>query len=197
MSAREMVRGAQPIAAPLDYSSVCFVDTETTGLNPDVHRVWEVALSVDGQSSSWLISLSPEEIAAADPRALEVGAFRERYLSPGPRGRERMRWKPAEIARKILDLTWDRHLVGANPAFDANFLRRLLEREGMEPHWSYHLVDVEAMAAAVLYQQPPWRSDDLFRRLGVEPGEFERHTALGDTRLVKAVYEAIYQAEGQ
>lgn len=39
---------------------------------------------------------------------------------------------------------------------------------------------------------PPWKSDDLGLALGVEPcPEEDRHTALGDARWVKRIYDTV------
>ena len=38
----------------------------------------------------------------------------------------------------------------------------------------------------------PWKSDDLSRLVGVEPpGESDRHTAMGDARWARAIYDAV------
>jgi hypothetical protein len=85
--------------------------------------------------------------------------------------------------------------------------------------WHYHVIDVEALAAGYLaairqdaaelgyHDRPdtpqyehegnleiarlPWKSDSLSRAVGVEPDDFDRHTALGDARWAKAIYEAV------
>jgi hypothetical protein len=76
--------------------------------------------------------------------------------------------------------------------------------------WHYHLIDVEALAAGWIAAQsgpvpiliaganvglvsgrPPWRSEELSRAVGVDPDDFDRHTALGDARWAKAIYEAV------
>lgn len=41
---------------------------------------------------------------------------------------------------------------------------------------------------------PPWKSVDLSRAVGVEPEDFDKHTALGDARWAKAIYEAVMGA---
>ena len=41
---------------------------------------------------------------------------------------------------------------------------------------------------------PPWDSDALSRAVGVNPDDFDRHTALGDARWAKAMYEAVMGA---
>lgn len=112
------------------------------------------------------------------------------------------------------------NMVGANPGFDASFLTVWLREQGhvFNPH--YHLVDVEALAAGWIAAQcvgmandgesrgtvpvleggaiinnidgrPPWKHTDLVRALGINPADFDRHTALGDARMAKAVYKAV------
>ncbi|MCZ2261387.1 hypothetical protein [Isoptericola sp. QY 916] len=38
---------------------------------------------------------------------------------------------------------------------------------------------------------PPWDSDEISRALGVEPPVDERHTAMGDARWARAIYDAV------
>jgi hypothetical protein len=97
-------------------------------------------------------------------------------------------------------LTRGRHLVGAVVSFDEERLRKLLRANGACPEWHYHLIDVEALAVGWIAGADqeaarlalPWKSDDLSRAIGVEPpSDEERHTALGDARWAKAIYEKI------
>jgi hypothetical protein len=39
--------------------------------------------------------------------------------------------------------------------------------------------------------RPPWDSDELSLAVGVDPEQFDRHTALGDAKWAKALYEAV------
>ncbi len=38
---------------------------------------------------------------------------------------------------------------------------------------------------------PPWDSNKLSLAVGVDPDDFDRHTALGDARWAKAIYERV------
>lgn len=84
----------------------------------------------------------------------------------------------------------------------------MLRRHGLIPAWSYHVVDVSAMALGWLNGRgaaaehgatdprlpvtPPWKSDDLSLMCGVEPpGEDDRHTALGDARWALRWYDKL------
>lgn len=123
----------------------------------------------------------------------------------------------AEFAKEFARLTWGRqnHLCGASVSFDEERLRRLLHSEGQTHGWHYHLVDVEALAAGYLagswaacqsvgnseadgptetesrLAQPPWDSNQLSLAVGVDPDDYDRHTALGDCRWAKAIYQAV------
>lgn len=197
--------GAGPLS--IDYSKLAFVDTETTGLDPDRHAIWEVAIIAEGEELSWLVELTDEDLAAADPVALDIGRFHERH----PQGL-RFTGPPASIvaapygiAKAVAYALEGRHVVGAIPSFDTERLARLLRRHDLEPTWHYHIIDVEALAVGWLAgsfdwsEGPPagdkltlpWKSEELSRAVGVEPEEFNKHTALGDARWAKAVYEAV------
>lgn len=218
-------------------SGVCFVDTETTGLDPDRHSIWEVALiTPNGDEHVW--QFFPVVEIEADPFALDIGRWWDRRWSPDhndvdptdalwnahkPASRRKnfpdqgRAIAPTEYwCRHFRDLTAGLHLVGAVVSFDEERLRRLLRSSGVVQRWHYHLIDVEALAAGYLTGQftaiqecganpdadgptqeeamsaiPPWNSNELSRAVGVNPDDFDRHTALGDARWAKAIYEAV------
>ncbi|WP_289008371.1 3'-5' exonuclease [uncultured Thermomonospora sp.] len=174
-------------------SGVVFVDCETTGLDPDRHEIWELALIVDDEEHVWTVSV---DLSKADPGALRVSRYYERLWFSE---RKTLAPTPFEVAAQVCYLTCNRTLVGINPAFDAAFLTRFLRRRGYVPAWHYHVIDVKAVAAGWLMgrhpkvpgMNPPWSTDDLARGLHLSPEGFDRHTALGDARLAKAMYEAV------
>lgn len=106
-------------------------------------------------------------------------------------------------AARFADLTWGAHLVGAVPSFDEERLRKLLLAQGQCPGWHYHLCDTETLAVGYLrgfldrdderlpLAAPPWKSDELSRAIGVDPEEFDKHSALGDARWALAIYDAV------
>lgn len=198
-----------------------YIDCETTGLDCDRHEVYEIGLilrepdKADQEYRWWL----PVDLAKADPMALSIGRYFERHPDRWNLGLSRI-WFPTkdgtveggegtretrqECAQSLMRHTAGAHLVGAVPNFDAAFLGRLLRANGCCPAWHYHLVDVEALAAGYIVGQYgtrdkaernavtlPWNSNDLSRAVGVEPDEVERHTALGDARWAKAIYDAV------
>lgn len=186
---------------------LAFVDTETTGLDPERHQVWELAIILrDGDEDQEYAWQLPVDLSCADPTGLRIGRFYERRnVLPGsaPVAQRHMVLWPsreewtgaglplshtAETVARLLD---GAHMVGAVPSFDAAFLTRWLRAHGQAPTWHYHLVDVEALAAGRMQTSPPWNSTDLSLSVGVEPEDFDRHTALGDARWARAIYDAV------
>lgn len=192
-------------------SPIVFVDTETTGLDPERHEIWEVACiymtkesaSADPWVPRWLERSwqLPVDLGRADSVALDIGRFHERY-------RNHQVYRLDRFATEFADITRGKHLAGAVASFDEERLRKLLRANGACPEWHYHLVDVEALAAGHLASgvvldsphprdhgisiaTPPWDSEELSRALGVDPDTIDRHTALGDARWAKAIYEAV------
>lgn len=167
---------------------LAFVDTETTGLDPDNHEIWEVGLITlkdDGSPEyerDWQL---PVDLGRADPKALEIGRFHQRRQQAAGLSSLEM------FANTFAHATRGRHLVGAVISFDEERLRKLLRSNGACPEWHYHLVDVEALAAGKIGQAPPWDSSELSRAVGVEPDDYDRHTALGDARWAKAIYQSV------
>jgi hypothetical protein len=162
---------------------IAFVDTETTGLDPDLHEIWEVGLIIGEHEWAWRL---PVDLGRADPVALRIGGFHVRGLDG--------KWATKqEFARDFATLTRGLHLAGAVVSFDEERLRKLLRANGACPEWHYHLVDVENLAAGKLGLAPPWDSEALSAMVGVDPTRFARHTALGDARWAKAIYEAVIQ----
>ena len=196
---------------------LAFIDTETTGLDPERHEVWEVALivreAVDLQADQppsaadveYLWQL-PVDLGRADPMALTVGKFYDRAVQAKRSLRDPFddnETSCAEFAADFARLTHGAHLVGAVVSFDAAFLSRLLRRNGACPGWHYHLIDVEALAVGYLAGTaelagewaPPWKSDELTAALGIDSNQFEKHTAMGDARWARAIYDRVVHGQ--
>lgn len=94
-------------------------------------------------------------------------------------------------------------LVGSNPAFDAAHLEPLMRHNGYEPTWHYHPLDIPSMILGVLAaqgrlaEQTDWRSDALSRAIGVDPDDYDRHTAMGDAAWTLAQWRAATNAVRQ
>lgn len=190
-------------------TGLAFMDTETLGLAHDA-EVWDFACILrdsSGREAEHQFFVEHDEAGAA---ALPE-PFREDH---DRRYRPKVALRKAEAADAIRNLTWGRHIVGAVPDFDTTRLAHLMRTTGVgEPEWHYHLIDVENLAVGFLagvcrlggasadegrtfswltgLPPLPWDSEALSRAVGVNPGQFERHTAMGDARWARAIYLAV------
>lgn len=186
-----------------ERTPLVFVDTETTGLDPNYHEIWEVGMihrswNNSGQqnerSYQWFL---PVDLGKADPFALKIGKFFDRY--PGyalpPKNLNPTITQLYEFATQFSKLTYGAHMVGAVPSFDSERLTKLLRENGACPSWHYHLVDVEALIAGHMGFAPPWKSENLsIALLGEERNTAladEKHTALGDAQWAMELYDAV------
>ncbi|MGS2592076.1 3'-5' exonuclease [Streptomyces hebeiensis] len=197
--------------------NLAFVDTETTHLSVDLGDAWEVAVilrSFDDNEPAdteylWQIR---SNLATADKEALEVGRYLERFAVPP---NAEAAWTGYEdgpvlpmtrlaVTDAIRNVLSGAVLVGSNPGFDDRFLRKLLGPGSAQ--WHYRPVDIATLAAGYIHgatdttQYPgsdstvalPYSSRRLSRAVGVEPpGPDTAHTALGDARWARDVYDAI------
>jgi len=154
--------------------SLVFLDTETTGLDPARHSVWEIAYAVDdGPILSSFVSHSTE---GADPKALRLNGYLDRF------GGEPFLGLDFEaVLREALD---GATLVGANPSFDAAFLQA---RWRYRP-WKYRLLDVEAYAMPALGLTEPKGLAYIAKELGTDAPD---HTAAVDVQVLRDTFRAL------
>lgn len=169
------------------------VDCETNGLDPARHVAFEVAwwnLTTD-QRGHFIAPHSPNELlATADLQALRVNRYIDRipYQSQDADGSELGRL----YGQLYDDATGTEHtLAGANPAFDAAFLSKLLD-----PHqdwaaltpWHHRLWDLSAYAAGVLGLDELPGLRQVCDLLDVAPPD---HTAEGDVTATGLCFRAL------
>jgi hypothetical protein len=196
-----------------DPAQVAFIDTETAGLDPEHHAIWEIAVIVDDVEHCWQQRLPIHGVGGVpgsyfntvDQWVLDNTGIRDRYDHDTA-------LEPMESIARFVELVRGRHLVGACPWFDSERLHRLWLTVAPDDKralpWHYHLIDVENLAIGWLagfheagwhegFRQLeeaglPWKSTDLSIALNVNPADFEpKHSALADARWAKAMYEAV------
>jgi len=197
---------------------VVFLDTETTSLRHD-RRAWEVGLIVRDPGKpdaehQWFVDMYDLDLGNADVMSLKIGRFYDRH--PQARDGQDEGWADTvselEVMRRVEQLTRGAHIVGAVPNFDTEVLGARMRANGICPSWHYHLCYVEALTVGYLAgrgidgiqgdpegatartfdpRDLPWKSDDLSAALGITVSDEDRHTALGDARWARAIYDAV------
>jgi DNA polymerase III epsilon subunit-like protein len=156
------------------------LDTETTGLDPDKHEIWEIAWAVnDGPVEERILVHS---LKTADQVALDTNG----YFTHFPKG--------ARSEGPMVDLEVRRILSGntivcANPTFDRMFMQK---RWGSEPY-HYRSVDIESMALLFFgWPRPRGLKDiaDVLRGMGYIIGE-PQHRAWADVVVLRQCYMAL------
>lgn len=160
---------------------LCFIDTETTGLDPRIHQPYEIC--------AWREDLDEPRtfypghtLEYADPLSLKVGGYFDRSFRPTP---DNSLATPAMLAKYLHGVT----LVGSNPAFDAAMLTRVIG----SAVWHYRLINVAEGAMWLFGWDRPKGLADVtaeLRTLGYEIPKPD-HTAEGDVRTTRAVYYAL------
>lgn len=191
---------------------LAFADTETPHLNPRGRVPWEIAIirrRPDGTETEHVWQVRPD-LATADPVSLRFGRYGERFIVPDDAEASGahpdhpiIRMTREQVATAISNVLDGAVIVGSNAQFDANWIGELLNRHDIEPNWHYRPVCVATRAEGYLTAiDPEWVAEQsakgpissyaLSRRLGVEPPAKDvAHTALGDARWHKALYDAL------
>lgn len=182
---------------------LAFFDTETTKLGSD-RRIWDIGLILrdaphvpDREVS---IIIADVDLSSADPFSLDIGHFYDRhpYYAAStllPDGTELL--DEHDAAHRLEVAVRGRHIIGLVPDFDTSGGADMLRRHCLLWNAHYQLMDAENlivgyMAGRGTRMHPPWKTEDLSRMVGVEPpAADQRHTALGDARWVRDIWDVI------
>lgn len=160
------------------------LDIETTGLDPEVHEAWEVAL-VNEEEAEHIWHFPVTDLTTASPQALQMNGFYERAHIVGEH--DSLETQAREIARGTVGATF----IGFNvAAFDAAFLAKLLCKYGYAPAWEHRHLELGSFVAGAVGAKHALSSravEDMVPRLSDE----DPHTALGDARWNMRVYRAV------
>lgn len=179
--------------------NLAFIDTETTGTNPDRHEIIELAVIIARQvpregkgpkleiveECEWKIKMEHPE--KAEEQALRVNGYNE------------VDWMFALERKKVMEefakKTQSCSFVSHNLVFDYAFVSKAFEETGVDNRMHYAKIDTISLAFARLYDAP--QADKFSLRslcdlLKVENAK--AHTALADTRALVQVYKKLMNA---
>jgi len=125
---------------------IIFIDTETTGLDPQRAAVIEVAMirrEADGSETRYHTYIKPteHELANAVPKALEINGY---AADSSP-------WDIApymsEVGHEITAFTKGaKAICGHNVSFDENMIKAAFKRHSVEGRIPYHKIDTVTLA---------------------------------------------------
>lgn len=163
-------------------TTLCFIDTETTGLDARIHQPYEVCVwreDWDEPNTYY----PGHTLEFADQQALRIGGYFTRDFRPAP---DNSYSTPGALAKHLQGVT----LVGSNPAFDAAMLTRVIGA----PVWHHRLINVAEGAMWLFGWDRPKGLADVREHLSTLHGydiPEPDHTAEGDVRTTRAVYHAL------
>jgi ATP-dependent DNA helicase PIF1 len=178
---------------------LAFVDVETLGLNPDKHRVIEIAVCrVPFDVKKWpdapsvlvrRFTPSAEDFAQAEPGALRVNGYHEghpEWADAVPDAGSVWQMLNSVVLR-------DAVLVSQNVPFDRGFMEAELRRAGQpNPHWARRFIDIQSYSALVAMKMSlsKWGLHDVYDALGLP--RMQEHRAEADVRRGMAVFKYVY-----
>ena len=177
-------------------SKLLFVDVETTGLNPDIHGVIQVAALYEDKE--FTAKVNPGKNVTYDKEALKINKIKKKKIKKFPKSNvvlsNFVRWMKEEVS------PYDKNdkfiAVGYNVKFDVEFLHGWARRENFEFMGSYidwRVIDVLVLARTAHYLgQLPGKPEDF--KLGTICELYgingATHDALED---IKATRELFYR----
>lgn len=179
--------------------NLAFIDTETTGTDPNLHEIIELAVIIVKQTPragkgpkleiieecEWKIKMQRPE--KAEEQALRVNGYNEVDWMFAIDRKKAMQ----EFAKKTESCSFVSH----NLVFDYSFIQKAFEETGVESRMHYAKLDTISMAFARLYDAP--QADKFSLRALCELLKVENskaHTALADTRALVEVYRKMMNA---
>jgi DNA polymerase-3 subunit epsilon len=179
--------------------NLAFIDTETTGTDPKLHEIIELAVIIARQverpgrgpkieiveECEWKIKMVHPELA--EEQALRVNGYNEVDWMFAVDRKKAME----EFAKKTQSCTFVSH----NLTFDYQFIMKAFDETGVDNRMHYAKIDTISLAFARLYDAP--QADKFSLRALCELLKIENskaHTALADTRALVEVYKKLMGA---
>lgn len=175
------------------------LDTETTGLDSDVHEIIEIAAIsyvLDSEGNRYTLKkfeskINPEQLHTASEKALEVNGFTIESWKNSPNA--------SDILPDVISLIEKSDiLVGQNLIFDLKFINEICHRNNIEPPEFPPYIDTKSIADRLVVAQWLQRSsmDYLVEHYDVKV-EGRAHTALVDCERTMLVFDELMRDVNQ
>ena len=177
-----------------DSRCLCFVDTETSGLDPHKHEILEIAAirlrQPTPESGKFEMPVEEGRIHYYVKPARPVDPLVAKINGYSPELWEKRGAVSLHVALGgLLPILDDSRMAGQHPKFDFDFIKEGLDRLGWGWPWkcSYHLIDVASMAWPLVVHRllPGVRQEGLVELLGLGK---QTHGALDDVEQCVKVY---------
>lgn len=170
---------------------LAYLDTETTGLDPSIAEILEIAVireNIDGTVQRFHSLVKPERLEDAQPKALEVNGY---TADPS-------KWDQAptlaEIGGDIVNILEGCIMVGQNVSFDEAMIKANLQRAGIDiSRLPYHKIDTVTLVFEWLFPMG-LKSASLDRvREFLRWSKEGAHTAIKDTEDVRRLHRLLWR----
>jgi DNA polymerase-3 subunit epsilon len=187
---------------------LCYIDTETTGLDAKRHGIIQLAaiMEIDGvEVATFSAKMRPASSCAADPSALEISGntieMIKAYTPEAEVYRDFVAWLGEHVSK--FDKLDKAFFSGYNSPFDVEFVRALFDRNGDKYFGSWFWSGSIDVMGAALWALRDRRQQLPNFKLGtvaefVLGGEAKKlseatglHDALTDIRVTRALHRAI------
>ncbi|MDP2723408.1 MAG: exonuclease domain-containing protein [Bacteroidales bacterium] len=165
-------------------SQYAIVDIETTGLSPSTEKITEIAILIhDGTKvvETFSTLINPE--MKIPYRITQMTGINNRMVEDAP--------KFYEVAKKIVEITEDRIIVGHNVRFDYGFIRSEYKSLGYE--YQRQTLDTIKLCRKLIPGQPSYGLGNLCKSLKID--NHARHRAEGDAMATTRLFELLLSLE--
>ena len=156
------------------------IDIETTGLSPSNEKITEIAIFIhDGQKvvDEFSTLINPEK--KIPYRIIQITGINNQMVEDSP--------KFYEIAKKIVELTDDKMIVGHNVRFDYGFMRNEFKSLGYD--FARKTLDTVKLSRKLIPGRKSYSLGRLCNDLEIE--NHARHRAAGDALATTKLFEML------
>ncbi|MCF6170694.1 MAG: ribonuclease H-like domain-containing protein [Bacteroidales bacterium] len=156
------------------------LDIETTGLSPSAEKITEIAIFIhDGKKvvDRFSTLLNPEK--KIPYRIIQMTGINNQMVEHAP--------KFYEVAKRIVELTDNKIVVGHNVRFDYGFIRNEFKSLGFD--FQRKTIDTVKLSRKLIPGKPSYSLGKLCQSLGIE--DHSRHRAEGDALATVKLFEML------